>query len=265
MNWKQKTALVLIPPITIFIVVCLRHWINHASRLIGTACVSFYSGTDVVKVSALLIAFAALIIAWNNYRRGNTAIIKIKEIRSSDGKRSWGLNSERPYGEFRVYFNNIGIPLHNAGVNIEGFSHGHLSIPLQQFMFDEPIMQKVGTLEKGMTAHFGLRTFELEQTPRNMLLAFGEPTATNIRLVVHSNGFLVASFRVGGPQTFFRRKWNHLAWKINEWFTTRKMHDGQEYNHPHSVIPTVLDMQSELQVFLTALARQSGPDNHAAS
>ncbi len=251
MNKRQTLALALGITVLISALVYLRSPEAAAIQWLCSEGGSFYSAMDPVKGSALVVAVVALVVAWNNFRRGNTAIVKLIQV-SASGHHALGVNSERPYHSFSVELKNLGIPLKAVSVAITGFSgmgSGH--VPLRQFQFDEPAPHG-GALEKGMIAKFAIRTPELEPAALAILSSLGEPDASGVNVAVYSNGYLVKRFRVDRPTLKLRRGWNRLAHRINGAFTTRKKVRGREILHPHEVVPAFQDPDFYLRFFVKA-------------
>ena len=223
------------------------------------AAAGYYASTDTTKTSALLVALAALVIAWNNYRRGNTAIVKLVRIREC-GNAVRGVNNDQMFHTFEVSVKNLGIPLKHPAVLLQGYTQlGSLSIPLNPLRGDTPV-QPGGALEKGMLAMFAIRSFELSQGQRQMIAALADPEAERVAIAVYSHGYLIKRFPLRSLEAarMLKRGWNRIAFPINSklfWRTRRKW--GRPILHSREILPTLRDHLSTLQRFASQMRAET--------
>jgi hypothetical protein len=221
----------------------------------------FRAEVDIVKGSALVVACAALVVAWNNFRRGNTAIVKLVSVSNSGGQRL-DVNKREFYSQFEIKIKNLGIPLRNPSVALLGFTQlGSLSIPLQRLKEDQPVSNE-GTLEKGMVARYAIRSFEMDSTDRSMVYELVDPDAVDISVSVYSEGYRVKEFCFPskGVRLWLMCKWNRMAWAINEWFAYDIEKWGRKFTHRPDYIPTFAEPFRRLKRFVEGLSEAEKPN-----
>jgi len=201
----------------------------------------------VVALFSLIIAISALIIAWNNFRRGNTPVVKLIDIQTI------GTNSAKTGGkidlEFSVFIKNLGIPLHTAQVGLNAMTKaGTMSIPFEQFDISGNVLP-FGTLEKGMVGIFSLKESRLKPEQKQMVQILTHE-ATDISIGVFSSSFRVKRFRIPDKFPNFKKTWNAIARKLNDQFTTAKSRWGKTFTRTRKPFHTFPDFEFQLQVFV---------------
>jgi hypothetical protein len=233
------------------------------ARFARKEAISFYGSMDVVKVSALVVAIAALIVAWNNFRRGNTAVVKLVSVHFNE-IHSVNVNQGQRYSQLLVEMKNIGIPLRRAQVGLIGFTKiGNVSIAFKQLQLDREVADP-GDLERGMMAQFGLRSFEMNPGEKCMISSFNED-ALRVRIGVYSNGYLVRSFRLQQRFQLIRRYWNKIALAANQRCTTVKERWGRKFVHTPTILPMFPDFNVDLQLFIRSVPPPEMPSGFPVS
>jgi hypothetical protein len=232
-----------------------------AIRLTIKVSVAFFATADASKVTAIVISLLALWVSWSNYRRGNTAILKIVRLETS-GCSAIDVNNRQPYSVFTVVIKNVGIPLKNPLVVLSGFTRaGTVHIPLRQMYDDKPI-EAGGSLEKGMFGIFALRSFELHPGQRAMIAALADREVEDASIKIASNGFAVASFRLRdrAPIRALKKRWNDWSFGINQrFFWKNRVRWGRTFLHTRNILPKLQDQLAELQMFAQGLAQERQP------
>jgi hypothetical protein len=209
---------------------------------------------NLVNWTTLAIASMALFVAVTNFRRGNTAVIKLVSVDFSH-QSNIEKNGGRFYSEFSVLIKNLGIPLTIAHVTLTAHAKGlGIKIPFSRFQFDE-IIAEGGSLEKGMVAKFGLRSFDLPQDKRNFLSLLDDE-AIFVKIVISSNGYVVKSFRLDKSGLKLRRKWNDFAARMNMYFVTTTNRWGKKYTSFHNIVPIWSDPLLDLRRFIDTVSKE---------
>lgn len=231
------------------------------------AAAAYYAATDVTKTSALFVALVALYVAWSNYRRGNSAIVRIVDVKES-GSVEVGVNDNQFYSTFEVFIKVLGIPLRNPAVLLEGrIQFGHLSFPLAQFQNRKPVTSG-GTLEKGMVAFYGVRSFDLDLGKRQMVTALADPKAEQVAICIYSNGYLVKRFPLQRrlPVSPAVRRWNGWAAHVNlHYFSLKRIKWGRPVVQMRDVIPKITDWMFPLERFARVVSDEAGGQAPAKS
>lgn len=262
MSKRQKIALasgiILGSALVIFLLIMAFKWV---AVLIESMRNDIRITGLVVAVFSLIIAVSALIIAWNNFRRGNTPVVKLIDIRTI------GMNSARTGGkidhEFSIYVKNLGIPLHDAQVGLNAMSKfGTLSIPFEEFDVNGSLLPS-GTFEKGMVGVFSLKESRLQPQQKEMLQALTNEAA-DISIGVFSRGFRVKRFPISLRTSKVRKRWNAIARKLNEQFTTTKNRWGKTFAHTREPFHILSDFEFQLEFFVKAIRPRSDPPTGSA-
>ena len=216
--------------------------------------------SDATKAIPLIVSSAALYVAWNNYRRGNSAIVKLSAV-TTQYRTELSVNRSQPYSTFEVLIKVLGIPLHNPLVVIHArTSFGRLNIPLSQLVDGKPAPSTGGSLEKGMVACYGLRSFDMDHGQRQMLCQTADPDTVDVEIAVYSNGYFVKRFRLQWrpPLNRWVRKWNGLAYHINFHYLSRTRKKwGRPMLFHREYIPRFKDPMLSLEQFVSFLKHEA--------
>jgi hypothetical protein len=251
--FMENSVVCSIIALAILAVAC-RYVVPPVYHLFCRIAYAYYSNLDIIKGTTIIVALAALMIAWNNYRRGNTAIVKLVEFTYS-ATDSIGINNSQLFVKLDVRIKNLGIPLKRPHVSLHGHTrYGWLSLPLMKIEDDQPADTN-GSLDKGMVAAFALRSFEMKPAQIGILSSLSDPEAFGISLGVFSNGFLVKRFRLQSPATIERlkRKWNSLAGRLSRRFAYSRKRWGRTFVQMPTILPSISDPHHVMDEFVTSL------------
>lgn len=187
---------------------------------------------------------------------------------STSGRLEVNENNGEPFDAFKLIVKNCGVALHQLRASITFTpltSHGTCSYPLNKSNrnndFDE--------FAKGMVVEFGLKSYELDDGELASLSLLQKPTIQNAKLCFYSQGYLAATFRIGGYADRIKSKWNGWAYSFNDLFT-RKIGTNSE---GHNVIRTyrILPSFTVLSVHITNFIQWSNremptnPNTHSST
>ena len=120
---------------------------------------------------------------------------------------------------------NLGIPLHNIGMSLvyspDGF--GWATLPMKSKDGKAP---REGQFPKGAITEFTFATDSFSRGDDGMLKLVTDLKAQRVRLVLHSDGFEMWSYRLHDRLWWIKRRWNCFAF----WFT-EKMHYNVKTPH----------------------------------
>jgi hypothetical protein len=226
---------------------------------------SFNQTVNIVTFSALIVAVCALIIAYTNFKRGNTAIIKLVDLSASGGQ-SIGVNNQQMYHKLEVKFKNLGIPLRNPSVSVNGFAGGWFDVRLARYKGDERVKQENDSvLEKGMVASYALFSFEMDYTIKRMLSSLIEPDAYRLCISVFSDGFLVRRFSLKGRPwlTRLKHRWNSFSFWFNGQFERVIIYKGRPIHHCPEILPRLKNYRWQFEYFVKSSTAEVTSSAHA--
>jgi len=249
-----RTLIVTLSAIAIVVAIAILHFTWPFLQSIVVA----YSN-DSSKVGTLIISLVALHLTMSNYRRGNYAIVKLVEVTESGTSRRLGVNRNQMYAVLDVRIKVLGIPLRNPAIVLQGYTRiGRLSVPLKQFEDDKPVASD-GTLEKGMIASYGLRSFDMNAGERQMFSELVDPEAEYVAISIFSNGYFVKRFLLQ-RKPFLRkaiRRWNDWAAGANfRYMSKHHIKFGRPVIQTRDVIPQFADRMYPLERFANALKQE---------
>jgi hypothetical protein len=248
---KRRAKILLI--IVMVLAIALLVWLfPHLIAFIGYAGRRFYDTVNIVTGSALVLALCALLVAYTNFRRGNTAIMKLVELTASSGESDRINNGER-YFKLEVRFKNLGIPLRNPSVSVNGNAGGWLNLQLARYRGDERVESDHDTaLEKGMVATYALFSFTMDDTSKRMISSLIEPDARDLCISVYSDGFLVRRFFLKDLPwlKWLRGRWNRLSFLVNTEFERVIMYQGRSLHHTPTILPTLRNYRWQFENFV---------------
>lgn len=219
--------------------------------------------SDATKAVPLIVSLVALYVAWSNYRRGNSAMVRLLEVRTEHHS-ELGVNQNQMFARFEVWVKVLGIPLRNPHAVIHARTEfGTLPVPLSQFLDGKPVPRTGGALEKGMVAFYGLRSFDLNHGQRQMAIQTAAPEAEDVEIAIYSNGFFVKRFRLQWkpPLRTWIRKWNNWAAHANFKYLSRTRKKwGRPFFFDRQWIPRFKDSMFALEQFASSLKEEAtGP------
>src|SRR5688572_1950043 len=262
MKTRAKIVLVIIALFALALLVWL---VPHLIAFIGYVGRSFHDTVNIVTGCALVVAICALLVAYTNFRRGNTAIIKLVDL-SASASQSGGINNEEFYHKLEVRFKNLGIPLRNPSVSMNGSAGGWLNLPLARYKGDERIKSEDDTaLEKGMVATYALLSFRMDRTTRVMLRSLIEPDARNLCISVYSDGFLVRRFFLRKRPWFswLKHRWNALSFWVSSEFERVIIYKGRPLHHRPRILPVLTDYRWQFENFVQWTMAEPFPESKA--
>ncbi len=200
------------------------------------------------------VALMALFIAWNNYRRGNEAIIRLKKF-SYCLNASINVNNMKDFAQLDVHIQNLGIPLKRPHICLHAFAlGGTISIPLKKLEGDFPA-DDGGSLEKGMIAHYCLRSFELKPEELSMLSLLADPETCSIAMGVYASGFLAKRFRLESSPIVakFKHHWNVVGHRLSMKFSRTEKRWERHFIRIRTILPPLKEPDDVLRRFVALL------------
>ena len=201
---------------------------------------------------AFLTSIFAVWFAYTESKKNNNVIVKIYECTSMD---SGDARVDRGiYTEFRVLVRNQGLSLHDPSMRL-AFTDKNgcitFSFPLKRR--DE----KTGDhseFSKGMIAEFSLRSYEIDRKDIGFLSQIKDLTRQNVRLVLFSQGYLAAQFRIGGRRDRLALRWNRFAFSFNRRFDRRVGDHGVKWT---TILPEVRELSVPVRFFVQQITQPS--------
>ncbi|MCX5658848.1 MAG: hypothetical protein NTW19_03900 [Planctomycetota bacterium] len=212
-------------------------------------------GQIVVAICGVTLALCGVLIAWNNFRRAHSIVIRLLEVNSSTVEQV-GANNQDRFNQLVVRLMNVGMPLSSATIHVRGLTpEGWLSVQLHPIR-NGSILANADefTLEKGMVAEFRLRSFEIDEWAKATVGQLR--SASSLCVTVSSNGHQADEFAIG--RCAWRMRWNRIAFRLNWEFRKRLRKWGWNRIRDCDVLPLSkrAGMRFQLDLFFSAFAGQ---------
>ena len=179
----------------------------------------------IVASFATFISLLAFWLTWQETRRSNTPIVKMRECDASSE-----IHHNQCFQKFRILLHNQGISLWNVTVHIEftgGEGGGQYAFEMSPTgrNLDNPIRENASAeFARGMLGEYNLNSAGFNGVPGGYeitMKAFDglrRPRKQKARIVIRSQDYEASSIRIGGFGDRMKDRWNWLARKINWWF-----------------------------------------------
>jgi hypothetical protein len=203
--------------------------------------------------ASLPFSLVALYIAIYTFRSNTKPIIHVRNCKSSARTSAYENNWEL-FSELELVIENRGVKLVQPFVKInfaEADGHGSISFPLEEFI---KIHGKHESLERGMIAVYGLKTYKLTSSEKQSLNLLKNPGEQTASFCIYSQSYLAYEIRIGGPLDRLKSKWNAAAIPLNWRFRRSSVaKDGTEMLSTPQYLPTFTVYEDQVRQFISGM------------
>lgn len=214
---------------------------------------------------ALVVGVVAIWFVWQETKRNNTPIVKIKECKGFS-QQSVYENNGQLFHEVSVVLENRGVSLWNMSVAVQfrGADESGMSPDDSgTFLFQlspkvdrdsDPEQPPLGRVEfaRGMFAEYAIKSYKIQERGGGAYLGkLRDCWKQKARICVYSQGYLACSVRVGGFWDWIKGCWNRFAYKVNRHFEKTIERPGQvPLLKAPEIIPTFSVLDHGLMYFI---------------
>ena len=211
---------------------------------------------------ALVVGVVAIWFVWQENRRNNTPIIRVRECEGSEHYGNDGQISQR----FRVLLHNRGISLWNMTVVI-CFKHKNYSGDCSYELIPKNPVEANDAIEfaRGMLAEYELNSDKFSSSlglaMRASLTKLENAGKQEAKICVYSQGYLACSIPIGNFGDRIKGQWNRFAYKINSLFKKTVERPGMcPVLLTPRYVPMFLTLEDKLTYFILALKQEAEQD-----
>jgi len=206
---------------------------------------------DVYGLSALFVSVMALWITYTESRRNNSAIVKIIECASSLSASLYESNG-MPFYKFVIAFRNKGICLNDVHVVLEFRDANGTGWLQSRIPNDDESAMGQADFARGMIGKFAYKSHRMKRFDTEFLLHLIDAKKQNARISIYSQGYLAASFRVGGLCNAIKHAWNRFAFAVNSKLTRKvgKAPEGHDIVRGYTVLPSFVLVEDKIMGFI---------------
>jgi hypothetical protein len=215
---------------------------------------------------ALVVGVVAIWFVWQETRRNNTPIIKVKECEGT-GQESLYENDRKLFHLLRILVQNRGVSLWNMGIAIRFRLHEsgtmtfHLSPHVDHNSPPSADCPPNGPVEfaRGMIAEYSIKSYKLVLPGAvESLLRLKDARLQAAEICVFSQGNLACAIRVGGPWDRLKARWNRFADNVNRRFekTIERPQGPCPLLIQPKILPTLFVLEHNLMNFVHGLENE---------
>lgn len=213
-----------------------------------------------LDIIAVIAAIVAIVYAGRESRRNNRVMLKFRKC-SASSCHSVTENNGESFAEFKLIVQNCGIALHQIEASVSFTplaSFGSFSFPINKSNRSSGIDE----FAKGMIVEFGLKSYQFDDGTLAHMSHLQNPTIQNAVLCFYSQGYLAASFRIGGYADRIKSKWNGLAYRFNDLFTRSigTNSEGQNVIRQYQILPLFTVLSFHITNFIQWSNRDEAMD-----
>jgi hypothetical protein len=211
---------------------------------------------------ALVVGVVAIWFVWQENRRNNTPIVRVRECEGSSVQES-SRNDGQIFQQFRILLQNCGVSLWNVKVAIR-FKHKNYGGTCSYELTPKSPVEANDTVEfaRGMLAEYELNSDKFSSSlglaMRASLTKLENAGKQEAKICVYSQGYLACSIPIGNFQDRIKGQWNRFAYKVNGLFEKTVERPGLcPLLIVPRYVPTFLAFEDKLTYFIWALKQDA--------